>query len=102
MGNYTEFTLTVECDEAKYNAKDIIAHLRRDYTEAAYALNEDGSMAHEAKWYGFDENMKEFSKKYPDVLFTLDILALAVDDEEYADEDGNMALDISYKNGMSL
>ena len=101
MGNYTEFSLTVQCDKAKYNEKDIIAHLRRDYSEAAYALNEDGSMANEAKWYHSDEDMKEFSKKYPDVLFTLDILALAIDDPEYADEDGNMALDIRYKNGVA-
>lgn len=101
MGNYARYSLTVQCDEKKYVAKDIIAHLRQDYTEAAYALDEDGGTANEAKWYKQDKEMKEFSKKYPDVLFVFDILALAIDDEEYADENGNMALDIRYKNGVA-
>jgi len=105
MGTYSNYSLTIECDETTHNPKQIIAHLRQEYEEAEYALDENGETANEAKWYDFSENMKEFSKKYPDVIFDFDILMLAAAamiGDEFTDEDGNLSVDMCFKNGEEL
>lgn len=49
----------------------ILTDLRKTYDEARYALTESGSTNNSSKWYEHKENLKEFSKKYPNWLFTL-------------------------------
>ncbi|MFO1392076.1 MAG: hypothetical protein U1E94_07700 [Agitococcus sp.] len=109
MGTYSNYSITVECDETKHNPKEIIAHLRQEYEEAEFALDENGETADEAKWYDFSENMKEFSKKYPDVLFLCDVTLLGAefmvgddDNADLFDEDGNLSVDMCFKNGEEL
>jgi hypothetical protein len=36
-----------------------------------YAVDEDGSSVDEIKWYNHEEEMKELSKKFPDIVFRL-------------------------------
>lgn len=50
---------------------DIIDDLRTSSEEASYAINEDGTQRDEAKWYEANEELKDFSKKYPGVVFVL-------------------------------
>lgn len=114
MGTYSNYSVTIECDETTYNSKEIIAHLRQEYEEAEYALDENGETANEAKWYDFSDNMKEFSKKYPDVLFLCDVTLLGAefimddddlclcDDNDLFDEDGGLSVDMCFKNGEEL
>ena len=96
MGMYTYHSLKIvldECDTQKYSASEIIAQLRSEYEEAEVALDENGDTADEAKWYECSEEMKEFSKKYPNVLFKMTLEA-AQSEEEFEGE-----CDIYYKNG---
>lgn len=52
-------------------AEKIIADLRDNNHNAEYALDEEGSTNDSCKWYDSDTDLKEFSKKYPTVLFDL-------------------------------
>jgi hypothetical protein len=66
MGNYTAYKLLI-----KPYKDDVIAALRQDSEEAAYALTDDGSTSESCKWYEHEADLKRFSKRYPDTLFTL-------------------------------
>jgi hypothetical protein len=66
MGYYTQFDLTADVDEDKL--KIILQDLQNTSEEAELAFDE---YEREAKWYEWCAEMKEFSSKYPDVLFTL-------------------------------
>ncbi len=101
MGTYTYHTLTVvieECDKHKYSEKEIIAQLRSEYEEASYALDEEGETEDEAKWYDSHEDLTEFSKKYPSVLFKLTQSPADGDDEDFELEE----FEFHYKNGEEL
>jgi hypothetical protein len=91
MGYYTNYTLIVTIeDESKYTKKDIIAHLRRENEEALRALDENGNAANEAKWYKSDEDMIEFSKKYPNVIFILNQVGQDGDEFDNSFQNGAM------------
>lgn len=49
----------------------ILKDLRNSNQEARYALSENGASNNNSKWYECKEDLKEFSKKYPNWLFTL-------------------------------
>jgi hypothetical protein len=49
----------------------IIGKLLTEYEEAAYALDKDAETREKCKWYDHDDELKEFSKKFPTWLFTL-------------------------------
>ncbi len=68
MGYYTRFSLKVHSD----HDVDIIADLRKDEDSYAHhAFDAAGQVNDEHKWYDHEDDMKQFSKKYPDVLFEL-------------------------------
>ena len=70
MGYYTEYNLKIEgCDFEK--ATEVIEELRESSDGAEYALNEVGESAENCKWYDHQKDLKEFSKKYPDLVFEL-------------------------------
>ena len=80
MGYQTHFSLKVDLmvggkiaqlvDRAPLDA--VIANLLETVEEARYALDNDGSTSgNESKWYEHQEEMREFSKLHPSVLFTL-------------------------------
>jgi hypothetical protein len=69
MGYYTRYNLSV--DAPNYNDMEIIEQFRKENEYAAHALEEDGSCADECKWYDHEKELKAFSKKHPNLVFTL-------------------------------
>lgn len=67
MAYYTSFELDVDAD----NYMEIIAEFRANNREAEISLADDGGTSQDVSWYCADDHLKEFSKQYPDVLFTL-------------------------------
>ena len=49
----------------------IIAEFVSSYEYAGYALNKKGNTSEPCSWYDHDEQLAEFSKKYPNWLFVL-------------------------------
>ena len=49
----------------------IIAMLRSDCVDAGYALDAEGGGEESQKWYDENEDMIEFSLKYPNVIFKI-------------------------------
>ncbi len=74
MGYYTCHCLDVKTADNSGQHPDalaIIAHLRSVNENAHDALGEEGYTESDAKWYGHDTELKEFSTSYPDALFVL-------------------------------
>lgn len=70
MGYYTTYKLTVS-EPLDDFAMPIIDNLRDVSSDAKYALDADGSSRDSCKWYDHETELKSFSAKYPDILFTL-------------------------------
>lgn len=66
MAYYTVFNLTVDPEN-----NDIIEDFRKN-PNAEMALTAEGDPNEEAKWYNSDEDLINFSLKYPNHLFTLE------------------------------
>lgn len=67
MGYYTGYTLKVDPGPAG----PIIDDLRRTCEDAEYALDANGNQSELSKWYENEQDLREFSKLYPEHLFTL-------------------------------
>jgi hypothetical protein len=50
---------------------EVIEQLRRECSEASYALAADGSTHEAARWYEHEADLRAFSRQYPHLLFTL-------------------------------
>lgn len=68
MGYYTSYSLEVLNVE---NELEIIDNLRKTSEYADHALDDEGNTEEPCKWYEHEEELIEFSKKYPDALFKL-------------------------------
>jgi hypothetical protein len=84
MGYLTNFELEVTSN--KYDGNDIIDNFIRENTSAEFALEGEA-----IKWYDHEKDLKDFSKKYPDEIFTLTGIG-----EEFPD-----AWKLYVKNGKS-
>ena len=72
MGYRTLYSLELVIpNTAKYQYEDVLSDLRSTNDSAERALEEDGRTAEECKWYDHKEDMKEFSRKYPETVFVL-------------------------------
>ncbi len=78
MGYYTRFSLNVSelnkrvlPKSKRFDEFEIIKDLRDTNENAEYCLEEDGSAAEGSKWYEWQEELVEFSKKYPNALFEM-------------------------------
>jgi hypothetical protein len=69
MGYYTYFDLQIE-DQGDYE-EDLIKEFIEENENAKYGIDENGDCTDCFKWYGHEEEMKEFSKKFPKALFAL-------------------------------
>lgn len=58
-------------DARKMTPEGIIAELRGTCQEAEYALTERGGTNDAVKWYDSNAHLREFSKKHPLFVFTL-------------------------------
>lgn len=75
MGQYSMYNLSV-VDKTNINKvskaeNKIIEDLRSRYEDAKDAFDEGGNQQSEVTWESMEEDMKEFSKQYPDVVFML-------------------------------
>ncbi len=66
MGYYTYHRLEVESGNGH-----LIKELRKECEDAEYSFDDDGYCEQDSKWYDHQKDMKEFSEKHKDVLFTL-------------------------------
>ena len=64
MGYYSTFNLSC-------SRHDLIDEFRKECYDAKVAFNEDGYAVQEVKWYDFQQDFRNFSKKHPDAIFTL-------------------------------
>lgn len=79
MGYDTRYSLTADLmigsrSTKLYDNEPLQAAIKDLVTanaEAAYVLNEDGSSEEAGKWYEHEDEMKNFSREYPGILFTL-------------------------------
>lgn len=69
MGYYTNFDLSV--NDSLNREIEIIKDFRTNNENAEYAFDEEGRCNSECKWYKHENELKEFSVKYPDTLFVL-------------------------------
>ena len=68
MGYYSYHTLSLhEIKGTDKTEEVIIAEFLKEFPDAQYAINESDM----AKWYDSDEQILEFSKRYPDCVFCL-------------------------------
>ena len=66
MGYFTRYEL-----EVIEGGHSLIAEFVGENEEAAYAIDEDGSVEESCKWYGHEKDMRAFSMKHPEALFRL-------------------------------
>lgn len=71
MGYYTYYSLKV-IDAESDEEKAIIADLRENNEYALYCMDEDGTSKEQTKWYEHDDEMLEFSEKYPKHILLLE------------------------------
>jgi hypothetical protein len=70
--NYSLFIYDAKHDDITDEAvAEIVKDLRNENSEAEYALDNEGNTRKGTSWYNMDEDMKAFSKKYPDCLFCM-------------------------------
>jgi len=69
MGYTTSHTLIVHVPQG--DSSDVIDDLRNTSDSAKYAINDTGGTEEPCKWYQHEEDLRDFSKKYPDLLFEL-------------------------------
>ena len=67
MGYYTYFKLGIS-----KNQDELIDELRSKNENANDAIDSEGYSNNEAKWYNHEEDLKEFSKDNPGVVFRLE------------------------------
>ena len=90
MGLNRAFNLSMELPtNSELNYTGIIDDLRNSCTSAECALQPDGSTDSAISWYDYQNDMKKFSKQYPDVVFCLNVI----------EECNTEFLDIYFKNG---
>lgn len=66
MGYLTTYNL-----ETIPHTPQAILDLLEDSDGAQYSLNDLGNSEGSSRWYEHEEDLREFSKQYPDVLFKL-------------------------------
>jgi len=55
-----------------HDMDQVIPDFRKKFTGANYALEDAGTTRDTCKWYSYQTDMAEFSKEYPQYLFTLE------------------------------
>lgn len=71
MGYYTSYSLEIKGVESDIERHAVITSLRASCEDAQYALDERGDVMESCKWYSWEKDMRDFSKRYPHLLFRL-------------------------------
>jgi len=66
----TRFSLTLQ-DIDPETTTAVVTQLRQSVPEACLALNDDGTHRADVEWPDFEEDMRRFSRRYPDYFFEL-------------------------------
>ena len=69
MGYYSTFDVYTENTSVEKH-REIIKDFIDSNKNASWCLDDDGTCMDTTKWHGFEGDMKELSKKYPEVVFT--------------------------------
>lgn len=64
MGYYTDYTITTDS-----NTQELESEMKKFGFLDEY---DEGSWGGDAKWYDWSDDMTKLSKKFPDVLFTIE------------------------------
>jgi len=88
MGYYSYFTFSVS-EGNEIDDEQAVTELREENEYAKLALDDDGYPDGHLTWYDHEENLKEYSKKYPNTVFHLSV---------EGEENGDMAQKY-FKNG---
>ena len=85
MGYYRDFTLHLMDKEDKEritgdDAELVISDLHSTVVYTLNAFDVRGQPMDSVTWYEFDEDMKAFSRRYPDILFCLYVEGPSIDD----------------------
>ena len=68
MGYYTRYTLDISLDNSNVTQEEIEEEMKA----MDLAVDSIKTQSDDMKWYDHEEDMRDFSKKFPDVLFILD------------------------------
>ena len=72
MGYYSDFTIKVDCKDSKQKDKILYSlQLVSGYQLYESSLKDYDFYVSEVKWYSCPSDMKEVSKEFKDVLFTV-------------------------------
>lgn len=63
-----------QLDGSQLTEEKVIAILRKTYPYAAYAIDEEGQSNGPVKWYSCEQDLREFSVKFPTALFCVSCL----------------------------
>jgi hypothetical protein len=94
MGYYTDHTITLKQGEVAHDKKEEIRKALDEISDGYnFENNSDGGELEitlwDAKWYSHEEDMRELSKKYPDLVFQI---------KGEGEESGDLWIEY-YKNG---
>lgn len=68
MGYYTRYTLDISLGNSNVTQEEIEEEMKA----MDLAVDSIKTQSDDMKWYDHEEDMRNFSKKFPDVLFILD------------------------------
>jgi len=84
MGYYTYYSINIydqNLNQLTHSIrKSIIKELHVLYNESVYAIDEYGVSIDSVKWYDCYDNIKEFSKRFPWLIFRIDAESEASDE----------------------
>ncbi len=93
MSTYCYYTVEIQgIDEDKKS--DIIKEIKATCSDAEYLIDDDGWSVTDGNWVQMNRDMVEFSKKYPDLLFTVVV--------EYAYEEDIGRSYVYFKEGLTI
>jgi hypothetical protein len=70
MGYYTTYKWSMQPESQE--VRDWLSAKQTEEESFAYGIAPDGELGDETKWYDHDVDMKEMSRQFPDILFTLE------------------------------
>lgn len=71
MGYQSYYSLTVLGTDNESEKLAVIKQLRKENDDAATSFDDNGDSTGLTKWHESDDDMKEFSKKHPHLIFRI-------------------------------
>ena len=71
MGYRTSYELSIVKSASPMDQEGVIHQLREGSQGASYGLRDDGSAQGGLRWYEHEDDLRGFSRKYPELIFRL-------------------------------